>query len=210
MNMTTRRAVNVLISFVFVMGLGSTDVGATEAKRKGWIGVGIGALTGGIIGGDLGGAAVGALAGGGIGYLTGNEDDKRRAEAQAAAEKEARAQAQITADPETAYKSPVTNEFVGTTWQVISYVSEEPNPEYASLVVTFPTGSKISTMALHKDGKAESFVEQYRIVEDVMVITGQDPDTGETYVNNFKYSVDGDQLIAVSPETRVVLQRVKG
>ena len=93
---------------------------------------------------------------------------------------------------------------------MISYVSEGPNPEYASLVVTFPTGSQISTMAVHKDGKAESFVEQYRIVEDVMVIAGQDPDTGETYVNNFKYSLDGDQLIEVSPETSLVLQRVKG
>jgi len=206
--MNNRYAAGLLVALV--LSISSATIHAqSEAKRKGWIGAGIGALAGGIIGGDLGGAAVGAVAGGGIGYLTGNEGDKKKAEAQAAAEQEARSQAQVTENPETVYKSPVTNQFVGSTWQVVSLVSEGPYPEYASMVVNFPSSSKLTTMAVHKDGKAETTVEQYRIVEDAIVITVEDPDTGETYVNNFKFSVDGDQLIAVSPESRVVLQRVE-
>jgi hypothetical protein len=206
--MYNRYAASLLIALVLSIP-SATIYAQTEAKKKGWIGAGIGALAGGIIGGDLGGAALGAVAGGGIGYFTGKENDKRKAEEQAAAEQKARSQAQVTEDPKTAYKAPATNQFVGSTWQVISFASDDPYPEYASMVINFPSSSKITTMAVTKDGKAESIVEQYRIVEDAMVISGQDPDSGETYVNSFKYSLEGDQLIAVSPETRVVLQRVK-
>jgi len=207
--MTSKSALILGTVLATVVNAGAVDAQTSEAKRKGLWGAGIGAIAGGLIGGDWEDAAVGAMAGGGLGYMAGNEDDKRRAQAQAAAERRARAQAQVTNNPQTAYRPPATNQLVGSTWQVISLVSDEPYPEYASMVVTFPSNSKLSTMAVHKDGTTETWVENYRIVEDVMVVSGKDPKTGKSYVFNFKYSVDGDQFIAVAPESRVVMERVQ-
>ena len=165
-------------------------------------------MAGGLITGDLTGAATAAVVGGGLGYVVGNEQDKKAAQEQAAKEREARARAKVSGDPKTAYSPPATNPFVGSSWRVISLISDFPFPEYASMVVTFASNSKLTTMAVKKDGTAENWVESYRIVNDVLVVSGQDPQTGKSYVYSFKYSVDGNQMIGVSPESRFVLEKI--
>ena len=201
---------NVLLSTLLIITLSTTAVGGDKKKRTLW-GAGIGAVAGGLIGGNFSDVAVGALAGGGLGYLTGNDKDKKRAEEQAEEEKQARAKAQITSDPKTAYQDPGDNPFVGTTWRMVSLVTDNTDiyPEYADLVVTFATNSKVSTMAVHKDGETESWVENYRIIDDVMVVSGIDSKTNEPYVVNAKYSVEGDQFVFVAPEIRYVFKAIK-
>lgn len=191
------------------MFLAAGGASAQAAKDSAITGAAIGALTGGIVTGKFGGAAVGAVAGGGLGYVVGNEKDKKRAQEQAAREQAAREKASVSSDPATAYQAPEENPFVGSTWQVVSLVTEEPSPEYASIVVTFATNSKVTTMAVRKDGEAETWVESYRVVDDVMVLSGKDRKTGEPYMINAKFSIEDNQLILVAPEGRAVMEEVE-
>ena len=198
-----------IVVFAFLAFLAASGASAQSTKDSTITGAAIGAITGGILGGSVGGAAVGAVAGGGLGYVVGSEKDKKRAQEQAAREQAAREQAKVSSDPETAYKAPEKNPFVGSTWQVVSLVTEDPSPDYASIVVNFATNSKVSTMAVHKDGEAETWVESYRIVDDVMVLSGKDRKTGEPYVINAKFSIEEKQLILVAPEGRAVLEKIE-
>jgi hypothetical protein len=54
-----------------------------------------------------------------------------------------------------------------------------------------------------KDGSMQTIVESYRVVEDVLVISGKD------YVINGKFSIDGKQMIFVAPEIRTVLEEIE-
>ncbi len=110
---------------------------------------------------------------------------------------------QVTDDPKTAYRPSNENPLVGSTWRVLSVVSEEPYPEWASIVITFQTNTKVTTLMLLKDGTTRTIVESYRIVEDVLVITGKD------YVYNGKFSIEGKQMIFVAPEIRTVLEEIE-
>jgi len=176
--------------------------GTTGGQRGATGGAALGALAGGLIGGDWGGAAIGAAVGTGLGYIAGNEKDKKIAQQEAEQERAALAKSRVTEDPKTAYRPPKKNPLVGTTWRVISLVSEKPNPEFSSMVVTFQTNSKMTTLTAYKDGKTATMVESYRVVDDVLVVSGKD------YVINGKYSIENKQMIYVAPDTRVVLEEV--
>jgi len=71
------------------------------------------------------------------------------------------------------------------------------------MVVTIQTNSKMTTLTAFKDGTTDTTVESYRIVDDVLVISGKD------YIINGKYSIEKSQMIYVAPEMRVVLEEVK-
>lgn len=179
-----------------------TGCGSTQAQKGATGGAAGGALVGGLIGGWRG-AAIGTAVGAGTGYIVGNEQDKKMAKEEAERERAALAKSKISGDPNTAYRPANKNPLVGSTWRVISVVSKDPYPEYSSMVVTFQTNSKMTTLIAFKDGTTTTLVESYRIVDDVLVITGKD------YVYNGKYSIQGKQMIFVAPEIRTVLEEIE-
>lgn len=187
--------------------------GATNVEKKTTSGIGIGALAGGLITGDVGGAAAGAAVGGLAGYAIGTDQD-RYADKQAlekerlALEKEqtAIAKATITNDPKTAYRPESRNDLVGTTWRVISIEGEQPFPDYHSVITTFQTNSKITTLVIDEEGTTTSVAETYQLVNDVMVITGEQD--GQKYVVDGKYSIKDDTFVYVTPAYRVVAEMV--
>ena len=71
------------------------------------------------------------------------------------------------------------------------------------MVVTFQTNSKMTTLMALKDGSTDTIVESYRVLDDVLVISGKD------YVINGKYSIEGKQMIFVAPEIRTVLEEIE-
>ena len=188
---------------ILALCLVASGCGTTSAQRGATGGAALGALAGGLITGDWGGAAIGAAVGGGVGYMAGNEQDKKKAQEEARRERAALARARVTSDPRTAYRPPKKYPLVGSTWRVISIVSEEPYPEFSSMVVTFQTNSKMTTLIALKDGSTTTIVESYRVVDDVLVISGKD------YVINGKYSIEGKQMIFVAPEVRTVLEEIE-
>jgi len=198
----------ILLLAVIIVGCGPTN---TSRKTTG--GIGLGALAGGLITGDVEGAVAGAAVGGVAGYAIGTDQD-RHAEKSAmererlAIERERNmlAKASITNNPDTAYRPESRNDLVGTVWRVISIEGEQPFPEYHSVVSTFTTNSKLTTMLIQADGSAQTVVETYQIVDDVMVVTGVE--NGKKYVVNGKYNIQGNQFVYVTPTYRVVTERV--
>ena len=150
-----------------------------------------------------GGAAIGGAVGAGTGYIVGNEQDKKIAKEEAERERAALAKSRISSDPNTAYRPKNENPLVGSTWRVVSVVSKDPYPEYSSMVVTFQTNSKMTTLIAYKDGSTDTVVESYRVIDDVLVVSGKD------YVYNGKYRIQGNQMIFVAPEIRTVLEEIE-
>ena len=188
--------------------------GATNVERKTTGGIGLGALAGGLISGDAGGAVAGAAVGGLAGYAIGTDQDRyadKQAleEAKLALEKEqtAIAKATITNDPNTAYRPASGNALVGTTWRVISIEGEQPFPEYHSVVSTFQTNSKVTTLVIGKDGQTQSIVETYQLVDDILVIAGEE--NGQKYVVDGKLSILDDTFAYVTPTYRVTGERIR-
>ena len=182
----------VLASMVAAQGCGTTSTSK---------GASLGAVVGGLTGG-LGDAATGALIGGGVGYLVDRADDKAKAREQAERETRALEASRVTDDPSTVYRPEPINDLVGTTWRVISLVSDEPVDEYHSIVVTFQTNSKATTMTVWKGKDVETFVDNYRVVDDVLILSGDD------YLVNAKYSIDNDQMVLVAEDFRAVLELI--
>ena len=193
-----------LVICVLIVGFSMALVGCgtTQAQKGATGGGAIGAMVGGVLGGWEG-AAIGAAVGGGTGYIIGNEQDKKAAKRQAERDRAELNKARVSKDPGTAYRPPNRNPLVGSTWRVLSIVSEKPVPAYSSMVVTFQTNSKITTLTVLKNGETKTEVESYRVVDDVLVITGKD------YMINAKYSIEGKQMIIVAPEIRIVMEEIE-
>ena len=193
-----------VLCVISLLCLGFSGCGSTKGQKGLTGGVGLGALIGGLAGGGSG-TAIGAAASGGLGYVVGNEEDKEDANEQAAQERAALQKAHISKDPQTAYRPPNENPLAGSTWRVIiiSLVSDDQVPDYHSMVVTFQTNTKLTTLTVLGNNKTEISVESYRVVDDVLVITGKG------YVINATYSVEGKRMIVVAPQLKVVLEEVE-
>ncbi len=128
-------------------------------------------------------ALIGAGIGAGVGYLIGNEKDKKDAESRGNAT--------------AAELKPLA----GTTWQVISIVPE-PRKSYKSVVSSFsPDGTAVTTKT-NMDGKVETTTERYRIVGSTLILSTPD------YVENAKFKIEGNKLFIDYGNGSVVLQRV--
>ena len=186
-----------LISIVLVTGL--QGCGSTGTSK--------GASTGAVVGGLLdgwGGAAAGALIGGGIGYASDHSEAKKKEQELKEQELALLEKATITSDPNTAYRPQNTNPLTGSTWRVISFVEDvKKTQDFSSLVISFPTNTKSTTLIQWADGKTESYSENYSVVGDALVLSG------EGYVTNTKYSINNKQMILVTPNMRVVLEEVE-
>jgi hypothetical protein len=197
---------NSLIAVCAVAGISALLVsgcGTTSTSK----GASLGAVVGGLSDG-WGGAATGALIGGGVGYLVDRSDDKATAKAEQEKREAALEMARITADPATAYRPPNINPLTGSTWRAISIVSDDMPPgKYGSVVVTFQTNSKVTTLAIPPQGDPDVYVETYRVVEDVLILSGEE--NGESYVVNAKFSLADNQLIIVAEGLRIVLEEVE-
>jgi osmotically inducible lipoprotein OsmB len=192
----------VIIPVLFML----VGCGATNVERKTTGGVGLGALAGGVMSGSVGGAAAGAAIGGLAGYAIGTDQDRHAEKMALEKERNEIAKAKITSDPKTAYRPANRNDLVGTTWRVISIEGEQPFPEYHSLVTTFQTNSKVTTLVVNKDGSASTVAESYQILNDVMVVSGEE--NGKKYVVDGKYNVQDGTFIYVTPTYRVVGEKV--
>ncbi len=166
-----------------------------------------GATTGAIVGGLVdgwGGAATGALIGGGVGLMADTAEDQKIRQQQKERELAMLQQSQISSKPQTVKLPKNSNPFTGSTWRVISLVDEKNEVgDFASIVLSFQTNSRATTLILWSDGKSETYGESYTVVSDALVFTGKG------YVTNAKYSLNNKQLVLVTPSMRVVLEEVE-
>lgn len=186
-----------LLIFALVGSL--TGCGTTNTSK----GASTGAIVGGLVDG-WGGAAVGAIIGGGVGYAVDSSEDKKKKHELNEREVTALEKSSISSDPSTAYRPANTNPLTGSTWRVISLVEEKKKtPAFSSMVISFQTNTKATTLIMWADGKSETYGENYTVVDDVLVFSG------DGYVTNTKYSVNGKQMIIVAPKFRAVLEEIE-
>jgi hypothetical protein len=175
----------ICISFLCIslaLGAGCATKGQTGALA----GAGTGALIGGLANmhGSWGATAlIGAGVGAGLGYIIGNEEDKKDA---------ARRQAITEVE---------TRPLAGTTWQAIRIVPR-PKKEYKSIVTNFRPDGTVVTTKTNMDGAVETTVEQYRIIGSTLIINKPG------YLENIKFRLEGDKLIIDYGNGSAVLQRV--
>lgn len=201
--MTTHMKKNIKNYLTFILlGIGimiHTSCGTTKTSQ----GASTGAIVGGLVDG-WGGAATGALIGAGVGLMADTADDKKKQQEQKDRELEMLEKSTVTSDPNTAYSPENSNPLTGSTWRVVSLVDEtNTTEEFASIILSFQTNTRATTLILWKDGRSETYGESYSVVDNVLVFTGKD------YVTNAKFKVENKQMILVSPTFRVVLEEVE-
>ncbi|NJD57240.1 MAG: hypothetical protein FIA94_12685 [Nitrospirae bacterium] len=173
-----------IVGMLLALSLGTGC--ATKGQTGALTGAGAGALIGGLANmhGSWGATAlVGAGVGAGVGYLIGNEEDKK------------------DAMKRQAIREDETRPLGGTTWQVVSIT---PNPEmsHKSIVTNFRSDGTVVTTKTNMDGRVETLHEQYRIVGSTLIIYKPD------YVENAKFTLQGDRLIIDYGNGSAVMQRV--
>ena len=174
---------------VVAVAFSLTGCGTTSTSK----GASTGAVVGGLVDG-WGGAAAGAIIGGGIGYAVDSTEDKKKQQELKEREVNALEKTAITRDPNTAYRPTNKNPLVGSTWRVVSLADDEnKTPKFKSMVLSFQTNTKATTLILWDDGRSETYGENYMIMDDALVFSGKD------YVNNTKYSVSNNQMVIVTP-----------
>jgi hypothetical protein len=187
-------SIAVLSTSLAGCGGGSTGTGAA-----------IGGIGGALLTGSFGGAALGAAAGAGIGYLS--EQEKNNARDQVRKDQQAAAQSRVTSNPETAYRPKASSPFVGSTWRVISYESDELVGEYSEIMVTFPSNSKVTTMFVRPNGETEVFAENYAVVDDVIVFQGKED--GKEYRVPARFTINDKLLSLKFEDSSFVLEEVE-
>ena len=184
-----KRMRNILLAItvcaVLVMGSGcSTTNNGTSMNKPGLGGSGMGALLDQACSGNT--TLTGAGVGTGLGYLIGNESDK----------KEARARQAIT-EQET---SPLAN----TTWQVVS-VNPSPAEPMKSMTGRFNPDGTLTTTTIYWDGRmvTDTDSERYRVVGETLIINQDD------YVINATFVLEGDSLYLDTGSHSLMLERIR-
>jgi hypothetical protein len=165
----------------------------SSAQTGGLAGAGIGALAGQAIGGSTGATLAGAAVGAGIGYVIGNEKDKKEARTMTAASH---------AETHTHYPHNQVGQLGNTRWRVVNITPSDKVPAFASKIIEFrPTGRVIATTTF-ADGHLEVSDENYRVVDNVLIVNRRD------FLINATFSIQEDQLIIIAEEFRAVLERM--
>jgi hypothetical protein len=159
-----------------------------SGKKKGMLwGAGLGAVVGGIYGGHGSDALIGAAVGTGIGYVVGNQADKKKAQEMSAQ------------SPKGTHGE--TGPFAGTTWRLQDWSPKTGKEEFKSKTFAFGKDGWLTTTTVHKDGRKATQRENYRVVDDVLIINRGD------YLVNAKFALQGDQLQVDTSKLRAILKR---
>jgi hypothetical protein len=177
-----------ILAALLIATLAGGAAAQTSGKKKGMLwGAGLGAVTGGIIGGHGSDALIGAAVGTGIGYLVGNNADKKKAE-------ELNAQSKNSTHSET-------GPFAGTKWRLQDWSPKSGKEEFKSKTFAFGKDGWLTTTTTHKDGRKATERENYRVVGDTLIVNKDD------YLVNCKFAIQGEQLTVDTSKLRAIFKR---
>ena len=178
--------------FMVTVLLGAFVVAGCESQggTGALVGGGIGALAGQAIGGDTGSTLIGAAVGSGVGYIIGNEKDKKRAKEMSTAQNT---------------PTPTHNEvgvLGGSRWNLVNLYPADATPPYASKIIEFKRNGRVVTTTTKSDGRVEVSDESYRVVGDTLVINKPG------YLINARFGLSGTQLTINADKFSAVLRRL--
>jgi hypothetical protein len=180
-------------SFFIVTALFGAFVAAGCESQGGTgalVGGGLGALAGQAIGGDTESTLIGTAVGAGIGYVIGNEKDKKKAKEMSEAQK----------TPKPTHDE--VGVLGGTRWNLVSLNPKDAAPPYVSKIIEFKPNGRIITTTTKPDGRVEVFDESYRVVGDTLVVNKPG------YLINARFGISGNQLAISAAEFSAVLRRL--
>jgi hypothetical protein len=180
-----KRLVAAILMMAMAWGAAAQE---SSGKKKGmaW-GAGLGAIAGGVIGGHGSDALIGAAVGTGIGYIVGNESDKKKAQEMSAQ------------SPKSTHSE--TGPFAGTTWRLMDWSPKSGKEVFKSKTFTFGKDGRLTTHTTNKDGRMTTDRENYRVVDNTLIVNKGD------YLLNFKFAIQGEQLTVDSEKLRAILKR---
>ena len=178
------------ISILLVLVLTLSGCLTTDAQKGAVGGAGIGALAGQVIGGNTASTLIGAGVGMGLGYMIGNERDKKKAMAENAS------------TPATGYGHDEVGELGGTRWKVVNTNPPDAFPPSASQIIEFKPDGYMVTTTTNLDGTVDVDNEHYRVVGNTLIMNGPG------YIVNARFGIKDDQLVMDAEEFSAVLERL--
>lgn len=163
----------------------------TGGKTGALAGAGIGALAGQAIGRDTESTLIGAAIGTGIGYIIGNEKDKKHA------------QEMRQADKKDDYAHTEVGPLGGTRWLLQDVSPKSRVPKYASKTVEFQPYGRVVTTTTNPDGSVQVTDERYRVVGNALIINKPG------FLVNARYGISGDELVVTAEDFTAVLRRIR-
>jgi hypothetical protein len=167
--------------------MGLTSIGCDSAKGTGALaGAGVGALIGQAAGHSTEATLIGGAIGTGVGYIIGDQVDKKKAE-------------------EMSKQGDTHNEvgpLGGTRWKLMSLNTTVKLDPYVSRIVEFKPNGKVITTTTKTDGSLITAEESYRVVGTTLIVNKPG------YLVNARYNIDGNRLIVDDPEFSAVLERL--
>ena len=188
--MTRKRYVISRIGICLVLTLALSGCLTTDAQKGAVGGAGIGALAGQVIGANTTSTLIGAGVGMGLGYMIGNERDKKKA----------MTTNQTTAPTDYGHKE--VGELGGTKWKVVSVNPTDAFPPSTSKSIEFQPDGYMVTTTTNLDGTVDVDNEHYRVVGNTLIMNGPG------YIVNARFGVQNDQLVMDAEEFSVVLQKL--
>lgn len=178
-----------LIAAIVISALAGSALAQTSGKKKGALwGAGLGAVAGGLYGGHGSDALIGAAVGTGIGYVIGNQSDKKKAQEMSAQ------------SPKGTHSE--TGPFGGTKWALVDWAPKSGQDEFKSKTFAFGKDGWLTTTTVNKDGRTASVKENYRVVDDTLIINRQN------YLVNCKFKLDGERLMVDTSKLRATLKKI--
>ena len=177
-----------ITAVLLAMSFAACAADSTTKKSTAW-GAGIGALVGVAIGGHGSDALIGAAVGAGVGYVVGNEQDKKKA------------QQMSDASRSQNYAHNETGPFGGTRWRLADWSPKDPKANFRGKTFEFGRDGWVKTTTTYNDGRTSTDSENYRVNGDVLIVNKGD------YLVNFKFMLKGDELAVDNSKVRALLKR---
>ena len=162
---------------------------SSAGKDAAW-GAGIGAIAGGLYGHHGSDALIGAAIGTGVGYVIGNEQDKRKA------------QQMSDASRSQNYAHSETGPLGGTNWRLQDWSPKDAMPEFRGKTFEFGLDGWVKTTTTYNDGRTGADIENYRVVGNTLIVNKGD------YLVNYSFSLQGNQLTVDNSKMRALLKRI--
>ena len=143
------------------------------------------------IGGNTEATLIGAAVGTGIGYIIGNEVDKKHAQEMS----------QTTSS--AGYDHNEVTPLDGTRWKIVDLKAPEGRvPPFTSKIIEFGPKGQVKTTTTYSDGSVEVQEESYRVVGNTLIVNKPG------YLINAKFGIFDDEMIVDAEDFRAVLKRI--
>jgi glucokinase len=185
MKLITRVSTNLRVALLVMIASFLAIGCATDGQTGALAGGGLGALLGQAIGHDTKATLIGAGIGTGLGFIIGNERDKR----------------EVSRYSQSSYSYDENEILEGSRWRLVTMFPRVSEP-FESKIIEFKSRGRMSTITTKIGGYVSSTEEQYRIVGNLIIVNKPD------YIINANFKFSGNKLMISADDFSAVLEKI--